>query len=48
MQEFDVIKDGLESKAIITTDKGKIFYTQNIKNGNQYGKYNFFLTNYKQ
>jgi len=48
LQEFDVIKDGLESKAIITTDKGKIFYTQNIKNGNQYGKYNFFLTNYKQ
>jgi WD40 repeat protein len=48
LQEFDVIKDGLDIKAIITTDNGKIFYTQNMENGYQYGKYNFFLTDYKK
>ena len=48
LQEFDVIKDGLDIKAIITTDNGKIFYTQTTENGYQYGKYNFFLTDYKK
>ena len=48
LEEFDIIKDGSYCKAIITTEDGKIFYTQNIENQNNYGKYNFFLTDYKK
>ena len=48
LQEFDVIKDGLNCKAVITTDDGKIFYTQKIDGQNDYNKYNFFLTEYKK
>ena len=48
LEEFDIIKDGSNCKAVITTEDGKIFYTQNIENQNNYGKYNFFLTDYKK
>ena len=48
LQEFDIIKDSLDCKAIITTDNGKIFYIQNLENGNNYGNYNFFLRDYKK
>ena len=48
LEEFDVIKDGIENEAIITTDEGKIFYEQKIENENLNGKTNFFLYEYKK
>ena len=48
LEEFDVIKDGIENEAIITTDEGKIFYEQKIENENLNGKTNFFSYEYKK
>lgn len=48
LEEFDVIKDGSDCKSVITTDNGKIFYTQNFNGHYNYSKINFFLTDYKK
>lgn len=48
LEEFDVIKDGLDCKSVITTDNGKIFYTQNFNGHYNYSKINFFLADYKK
>lgn len=48
LEEFDVIKDGSDCKSVITTDNGKIFYTQNFNGHYNYSKINFFLADYKK
>jgi hypothetical protein len=48
LEEFDIIKDASDCRSVITTDDGKIFYTQNIEGQYVYSKYNFFLTDYKK
>ena len=48
LEEFDIIKGCYICKAVITTDDGKILYTQKIEGQNNYSKINLFLTDYKK
>ena len=46
LEEFDVIKDGYNNSAIITTNDGKIFYKQKMES--MASKTNLFLNKYKK